>query len=88
MSPEDVASVLAACWEAGESTDRIPTRRVPLSEIRRHDYDLNISRYIETSEATYEDFALALQRYRDAEASTQEAAELLSARLESLSFDA
>jgi type I restriction enzyme M protein len=88
MSPDDVAAVVAAGKpDAAPSLDGVLARRVPVSEIEQHEWDLNIPRYLESADEGFMDLASAMQMYRDAGLASEAASTKLTATLKAAHFD-
>jgi type I restriction enzyme M protein len=64
-------------------------RLVDLAEIEKNEWNLNISRYVETAEATQKiDVAAAVAKLRDAERTRDEAKAAMDGFLRELGYDA
>jgi len=65
------------------------SRTVSLAEIEKNDFNLNISRYVETAEAAEKiDVAAAIARLREAERKRAEAEAKMNGFLKELGYDA
>ncbi|MCB9660735.1 MAG: SAM-dependent DNA methyltransferase [Sandaracinaceae bacterium] len=85
LRPEDVAKVTATV-KAYADVERY-ARVVPLEEIAKNDFNLNISRYVETAEAQEKiDVGDAVRQLRDAERARDEAKAVMDRFLEELGY--
>ena len=85
LRPEDVQKI-AATTNAYTDVERY-ARVVPLSEIAKNDYNLNISRYVETAEAQQKvDLADAIRKLREAERARDEAKGVMDRFLTELGY--
>ncbi|MEZ4330897.1 MAG: class I SAM-dependent DNA methyltransferase [Myxococcota bacterium] len=87
LRPEDVSKI-AATVHAFKDVDRY-ARVVPVDEIEKNDFNLNINRYVETSEAEENpDVASAVANLREAEMARDEAKTAMDRFLADLGYDA
>jgi type I restriction enzyme M protein len=85
LRPEDVKKI-AATVHACADVERY-ARVVPIAEIIQNDYNLNISRYIETAEAEQKiDLADAIRKLREAERARDEAKAVMERFLTELGY--
>ena len=86
LREEDVAKIAAAV-RAFEDVPKY-ARVVPLEEIEKNDFNLNISRYVETADAAEKvDVAAAIAKLREAEKKRDEAAARMNGFLKELGYD-
>lgn len=87
LREEDVAKIAAAA-RAFEDAPKY-ARVVPLEEIEKNDFNLNISRYVETADVAEKvDVAAAIAKLREAEKLRDEAAARMNGFLKELGYDA
>lgn len=87
LRDEDVARI-AATFHAFRDVEKY-ARVTPLEEIAKNDFNLNISRYVETTEAAEKmDVASAIAKLRDLEKVRGEAEARMNAFLKELGYDA
>lgn len=85
LQPEQVQKIVATT-HAFADVERY-ARVVPLSEIEKNDYNLNISRYVETAEAQEKvDLADAIRKLREAERSRDTAKGIMDQFLRELGY--
>ncbi len=86
LREEDVNRI-AATFRAYKNVDKY-ARVVPLEEIEKNDFNLNISRYVETADAAEKvDVASAIARLRELEAKRTEAENRMNGYLKELGYD-
>ena len=86
LRAEDVAKI-ASTFHAFEDVPKY-ARVVALEEIAKNDFNLNISRYVETAEATEKvDVAAAIAKLRELEGKRSEAETRMNAFLKELGYD-
>lgn len=87
LRDEDIAKV-AATAHAFADVERY-ARVVPVAEIEKNDWNLNISRYVETAAAEAKiDVASAIAKLREAEQARDEAKRVMDGYLKELGYDA
>jgi type I restriction enzyme M protein len=87
LRDQDVAKI-AATFHAHQDVPRY-ARAVPLEEIEKNDFNLNISRYLETAEAQDKvDVRAAVARLRELEKARGEAEAKMNGYLKELGYDA
>jgi type I restriction enzyme M protein len=87
LREEDVTKI-ASAFHAFKNVEKY-ARVVPLKEIEKNDWNLNISRYVETADAAVKvDVALAIAKLRELEGKRAEAEVKMNAYLKELGYDA
>jgi type I restriction enzyme M protein len=86
LRDEDVAKI-ARTFHAYKDADKY-ARVVPLEEVEKNDWNLNISRYVETAEAVEKvDVAAAIAKLRELEGERERAEAKMNAYLKELGYD-
>ncbi len=86
LRDEDVKKI-AATVHAFKDVERY-ARVVPVAEIEKNDYNLNISRYVDTAEEQEKvDVAAAVAKLREAEQARDEAKAVMHGFLRELGYD-
>lgn len=86
LRDEDVAKI-ARTFHAFKDVDKY-ARVVPLDEVEKNDFNLNISRYVETAEAAEKvDVRAAIAKLRELEGKRAEAEARMNAYLKELGYD-
>jgi type I restriction enzyme M protein len=87
LREEDIKKI-AAAFHAFKNVDKY-ARVVGIDEIEKNDWNLNISRYVETADAAVKvDVAIAIEKLRELEMKRSDAEARMSTYLKELGYDA